>query len=619
MLKKITNNLFPRLLPSLFPNLFILAFTAALLFANIVQAQTPQEIIQNQDWITRQQHNEIEENRRIREEGAIKSERERQKKEADKEVEQETPITGKPDQCFSIKEITLIDANSLSRKEQRNLTLPFIGKCVEATLLSDLISKINSYYNSAGYVTAQVSVPQQNIQSGFLKLKILEGKINKIILGEDKFTDKMQKFTAFGGIEGDVLNINEINQGIYQINRLASNKAAIKIEPGIDEGEANIVVSNKNKFPATATVGYDNLGNEFTGIRRSNFSGSFDNLLSLNDNINFSYSTNLDDDSGLKDIKSFSSGISIPLKYYTLSYDYSRSAYRGTNNGENSVAKLTGYSDRNNVTLDRVLLNDGNLRISASGSITAKKSASYLNDSKLENSERRLTIGNVGLTLSNYFKNGVNIYLKPSYSRGLKILNAKQDLKNLSSATAKAQFDVFKLYASVSKRLIIPIKTKIKIPIDVATQMEAQFSKQTLFGTEQFSVGGYYSVRGFRETYITGDSGYYLRNRANISLASLMLPFLYRETKENGSPTVSRKKLEYLNKIAFEPFYDYGHVRNKYDGSAGRLSGAGIKTIFKSKYFNSSLTYSWAINKSSLITAVQKENKLLFFEISSTF
>jgi hypothetical protein len=54
------------------------------------------------------------------------------------------------------------------------------------------------------------------------------------------------------------------------------------------------------------------------------------------------------------------------------------------------------------------------------------------------------------------------------------------------------------------------------------------------------------------------------------------------------------------------------------NGADGRLAGAGLKTIFSSRYFNASLTYSWATNNSRLITSTVKENKLIYFEISTS-
>lgn len=508
--------------------------------------------------------------------------------------------------CFPIKEIHLLDANSLSKYRQKKIAVPFIGKCMEAQVLADIVKAVNDYYQSHGYVTVQVLVPKQNLQTGVFELKIIEGKIEKISLGKDRVIEKMQEFTAFGNAEGDVLNINDINQGMYQINRLQSNAAVMKIEPGSESGESKIVLENNKRFPARATIGKDNLGNQFTGIQRTNFSSNFDNLLFLNDNLNLNYNTNLHDDSQVKDIKSFSSSLSIPFQYNTFSYDYSRSEFKGQNPGQNGPTTLTGFSDQSKFTVDRVLFNQTNLRLSTSASLTAKSSASYLNSEKIETSERKLSVMDIGFAASSYLNDTTNIYLKPSYSRGLKILNAKQDQQNISAETPKAQFEVFKLYASASKKLTIP---KINAPVTLTTEMDSQYAKQTLFGSEQFSVGGYYSVRGFRENYISGDSGYYFRNKANFNIGSIILPLI---NKENPG------YLSYLNKFKLEPFYDYGYIRNKFNGSDGRLTGAGIKTIFESKYFNASMTYSEGLSRSKLITSTVKENKMVYFEMSAS-
>lgn len=451
---------------------------------------------------------------------------------------------------------------------------------------------------------------KQNLQTGIFELKIIEGKIEEISLGKDRFIENMQEFTAFGNLQGDVLNINDINQGMYQINRLRSNAAVMKIEPGSADGDSRVVIDNNKIFPAKATISKDNLGNKFTGIQRTNFSSNFDNLLFLNDNLNLNYTTNLHDDSQTKEMRAFSGSISIPFKYNTFSYDYSRSEFKG----RAGQAVSTGFSDQRKLTIDRALLSLANMRLSANTALTIKESASYTDGEKNTISERKLSVVDVGLSASFYLNDTTNIYLKPSYSRGLKILNAEQDQKNINADEPKAQFEIFKLYASISKKLTIP---KINSAVMLTTEMDSQFAKQTVFGSEQFSVGGYYSVRGFRENYIDGDSGYYFRNKANVNIGSLILPLL--KIDQDSKPLdFLGKNLAYLNHFSFEPFYDYGYVKNKFDGSDGRLAGAGFKTIFESKYFNASVTYSQGLNRSRLITTTQKENKLVYFEMSAS-
>ncbi len=588
--------------------LFILAYSGFLTpsFAQISNVERQDQIIRNQQQIE-------EEEKRRREFEKIRKEREqleKQKKQKDEKLEE----SQKSSYCFPIKTIGLIGANSLSKRQKKKITSPFLGKCFDGSVLGNLVQKTNAMYSSLGFATTQVTVPKQNVVSGNLKLEITEGKIEDIILNDNKFTDKMHEFTAFGFKKGKVLDMDDINQGIYQINRLSSNNAKMRIEPGKEAGTSKVVINNEKKFPVSAKLGYDNLGNEFTGIRRTNFSSTIDNLFFLNDQINLSYNQNLDDPSNEKDLRSISGGISVPFTYNTLSYNYSRTKFRGQNAGINGPLKLTGYSNSNNVAIDRTLLNNTEYRISTNLSLTAKETASYLNDSKIETSERKLTIGSLSFAISKYFKNGATLYLKPQYNRGLKLLNAKQDEQGLSADIPRAQFQLYKLYASLSKRFQIP---KINAPVTLSTEMDSQISKNTLFGSEQFSVGGYYSVRGFRENFITGDHGYYFRNKASFNLGQILAPVLTKKEGDKKDDSFISKNSYHLYKISMEPFYDYGYAKTKYNGDSGRLSGAGLKTIFSSKYFDASLTYSWALQRSNLITAEDKENKMLYFELSA--
>lgn len=109
----------------LFRRIFILTIFLTPVAAFEVNAQqTPeQNIINQQDWITRQQQNKIEEDRRLREQETIRKERARKKKEVEEESKNKTPISGKPAECFPIKSINIVDANSISKRQQKKLII----------------------------------------------------------------------------------------------------------------------------------------------------------------------------------------------------------------------------------------------------------------------------------------------------------------------------------------------------------------------------------------------------------------------------------------------------------------------------------------------------------------
>lgn len=578
-----------------------LVLAATLFFPLLAQAQQVQELVNQQDWVSRQQQKKIADDKRSRQQAADRREQDRNKQEL---VDEEpTLVDDRVMECSPVTTIYLVGANSISQNQQQKLTAPFMGRCLEPKVLTEVITTLKTYYKAQGYATPQVSLLKQNLQTGVLELKILEKKIDQIILNDNSFTDKMQKLTAFGNIEGKNMKFKDIDQGLNQINRLPSNNATItKMEPSAKEGETKVYIANEKAFPARATLGYDSLGNEYTGIYRTSFSGGVDNLLFLNDAINLSYTANLNDDRHVRNNKSFTGDFSVPFGYNTFSYDYSRSEFmKFVTSGE-----FSGYNNSNNFTLDRVLFSQGDLSISGNSSLNIKSAASSLNHQEIEISKRNLSIASIEFTISNSFKNGTDIYLRPTYSQGLKILDAKKDSQDLSSGTPRAQFQRAKFYATISKTFTIP---KLDAPVILATEMDSQFSNDVLFGSEQFSVGGYDSVRGFRDTYLTGDKGYYFRNSANFNVGSLILPLINQE---------NLGYLTRLNKFKIEPFYDYGHVQTKHNSNGGRLAGTGVKTSFDSKYFSASLTYSVATNRSKLLNAGIKENKMIYFELSAT-
>ena len=93
----------------------ILIFFILIAFPTISAAENNQDAINQQDWITRQQQNQLEEKKRNSEFETIKKERERKKKEEEEESRKsQQKVSAKTAACFPIKEIKFTGADSLS-------------------------------------------------------------------------------------------------------------------------------------------------------------------------------------------------------------------------------------------------------------------------------------------------------------------------------------------------------------------------------------------------------------------------------------------------------------------------------------------------------------------------
>jgi hemolysin activation/secretion protein len=166
------------------------------------------------------------------------------------------------------------------------------------------------------------------------------------------------------------------------------------------------------------------------------------------------------------------------------------------------------------------------------------------------------------------------------------------------------------------------MKFDIGIPITWILTADGQYSFQNLYGVDQQSLGGEWTVRGFRESTISGDDGFYVRNDVRLPLWNLLPDALTDAAWMNAggglaahnlggpatqnlgkSTTRSHGKGWSINsalertQLAF--FADYGYVRNRhkilpdpYDSNSGAMAGVGVGLHYGGRYLNWSLMYA---------------------------
>lgn len=506
-----------------------------------------------------------------------------------------------PTQCFKINKIVFSANKILPKNQEKIFTAEYLGKCVTIRQIVKLNKKISDYFAEEGYTNSRSEVEAQGINRGILNIKIIEVHLEDIVFNDEKFSDKTQKFMAFGEVrKGKILNLKKMEQGLEQINRLQSNSARVKIVPGKDAASSVIAIENTPKNRLRLNASYDNTGNKLTGEKRETVGLVQDNLFWLNDNLTVSRTAN-DLDSDRKNgggSNLFVSTFSIPFQSYNLTLRYSKSSYFFWSDGVTRF-KSSGQNESKSASLDKILIRDKKFKLSSNFTFTNRENKNFISDVKVDASSRKASIASLSLPVT-FFLDKDSLFLKPTYNKGLNVLNARKDDPNLSKKSAHAEFDVFKFYGNYSK------KSKVyEVPVSYNVSFDSQIAKQRLYGIDQFSVGGIYSVRGFKDGSIFGDSGYNLRNEVSVNLGKLF------------DLEKSPQFLSNLNRFSIAPFYDYGYIKSKAGQVEGRLSGAGFKLGFKHEYLNASLTVSRAISKSRLLGRHYQEDSAIFFNVGS--
>lgn len=483
-------------------NAFLCAVAGLLLMTALpVNAQTPADLQR-----ANQESQRIQREQQIRQQEDIGRSLDNRRPPTQLEMPLPPKPRGRGDGCHDIYRIRITGALNMPDSEKEAIVARYAGKCLGVEEIQSILSQMTAYYIDHGFATSRVYLPAQDLTTGTLHIEVMEGRLSDIQYQQGD-TQSFSLATAFPGMTGDVLNLRDFEQGLDQINRLSSNNATLDIAPGAQAGESVVVIRNNPTQRWHGNATYDNYGTRSTGRRQMAGTFSYDDLLGINDFISFTKRETLPYHKRGRHSSSSNLLISVPYGYTTLTGGWAYSEYDSTLVTANGMRLLLEGDNRSIfATVDHVLYRDQVNKLTISGTLTEKEARNYIEKQKLAVSSRQLAVLDLGATYSTTVLGGSGS-LGLGYSRGLKILGALQDTPGQDGDLPKAQFEKYTLNASWFRPF-----TVLDQSLTWSSQLTAQAARDTLFGSEQISAGGIYTVRGFHEESMANDDGYYIRN-----------------------------------------------------------------------------------------------------------
>ena len=552
--------------------------------------------------------NENEDERTIlRKEQRLEQERIQEKYENSKDsYQKDTKIeVDKNELKFYISKINLFDdENLLNEIEKENILSKYENKKLGSTDISNILVELTNRLIEKGYVTSTASLSENNnLNSETLNLKIIPGKIEKIILNEDDSLDKLKKYFLVSTQEEKVLNVRDLDTTTENFNYLEANNMTMEIIPSDKENYSIIKLKNEMKDKFTISLLTNNYGEDNqNGIWRGGTSINIDSPLGIGDRVYFSYMTvhkKKADRSWKRTTESLKPGEILPIgpkgydpakdtlpykreldlynfrytmkfRDYTLSLGSSRSENISSFYTPTTIYDMETMSSNFSVNLDKILWRNQKSKLSLGVGLKRKHNKSYIEDTLL--SDRILTIGDISLNGTTVFYGGI-FGITLDYERGLRALGA--------SNTPKAEFKKYNLNLNYYK----PLTKKLVYRFNTLTS----HSKDVLYASEKQSIGGVGSVPGYhRRGNIMGDRAIEIENELSYKIID-------SEKIGRLSPYIS---------------YSYGAVRNNKNPSVygkGYVSGASIGLRYSMKYLDIDLAYAKALSHSGYIKPRDRE------------
>lgn len=468
-------------------------------------------------------------------------------------VEKPELLPKQEEQCFEIKTIKDEGITLLSNAEKQALYEPYIGKCNSLTDLSNLARQLTTLYIEKGYITSQVYIKPQNISSGEVILYAVEGKIEKIS------PDALYINSAFLGQEGEYLNLRDLENAVETINRLPSNHAKMDLIPSSNVGYTDVTIDNNTTNRINGNIGLNNFGTKKTGDKQGTLGLNIDNPLGINDQ----FAINLNStDKHFQNENSIGDGYeySFPIGRLLTTLSYRKSNYEQLVAGGISNYKSDGNTKTYTATLNYKLYHDQNNRVSVGTFVSQYQSKNYMSDALIQTSSYDLS--KTGAMIDYMYQIAdFYTYIALNYTKGVDWFDA------YNPTYLDEKYSLYTVDFSLVKQIF---------DYQYALNAHYQHSNYQLFSTNQISIGGPYSIRGYNKEGLSGNTGYYVRNELSYTFKS--------------------KLFDYFEPTCFVAL-DGGEIKKEEDTNGGKLLSDTLGIKLKKDSLDLTIYYSMPLYK----------------------
>lgn len=383
------------------------------------------------------------------------------------------------------------------------------GRYLTLSELEKLSALITEEYKKQGYLLAKAYIPEQKLVNGEVEITILEGKVGEVIIqGDHKYysTDFIKEHFA-PLLKEQALNQDALERAVLILNEYPRLNVTTMLQAGKAPGTTDIIVEAKNSIPVYLTLDYNNFGSRY--VSRSRYGATLDVGSLIKEGSLLSLKGVTGDDT--KDILYGRASYTLPLNaigtktgvyYANGKFDVGREfAVLGIN------SKIESYG----FYLTHPFIKKRSTSLTAEFGFDVKNAKQYIFEDLISSNDRTRSIrGGVSLEDTDTTGRTSLSFFTTQGLGGGTLLGAMEDDDPYSSRYGadnkftKVNLDLMRI------QRILPY-------VFLIVKGSGQLASDSLVASEQFSIGGADSVRGYPQSEYLGDSGYSATAEARVS------------------------------------------------------------------------------------------------------
>ena len=195
------------------------------------------------------------------------------------DAEGESTASDLPPPSFHIREYRVIGSRHLPRDQVDYAVYAYLGPERTAEDVELARASLEQRYHRAGYQTVVVEVPPQDPTSGVIVLSVQEMPVGRLTVRGSKYHDiERIKRLAPSLAEGAIPNFRDVEKDVIRLNRRADLRVTPEFKPGAMPGSVDVELVVEDSFPLHGSVELNNRYSANTTPLRLDASLRYDNL-----------------------------------------------------------------------------------------------------------------------------------------------------------------------------------------------------------------------------------------------------------------------------------------------------------------------------------------------------
>ncbi|MGA9852791.1 MAG: ShlB/FhaC/HecB family hemolysin secretion/activation protein [Gammaproteobacteria bacterium] len=134
--------------------------------------------------------------------------------------------------------------------------------------LQQVADVVTRYYHDRGYFLARAIVPAQEVNDGIVHIRVLEGRLEKVVPTGNKRYSSTVLLRPFQPLVGNLVTVKQTENALLTLTQYPGLSAFGVFRPGSYVGTTDMVINVQQEQPYDASLRADNEGTEFTGRNR---------------------------------------------------------------------------------------------------------------------------------------------------------------------------------------------------------------------------------------------------------------------------------------------------------------------------------------------------------------